>query len=367
MHRLPKLRHQKVASADVWANHFGCALSAYSLAVVVDLGRCAAWRNHYQIVNDKERNMSKTMQPDVTKITIKDNLKLIHDFLSEVILTPRTTMIKWARITNQTPNMKIGYPGQHLASLITGMQGTATGARGEDIVDGTEVKSCSRVDQVDKCKDCGRRVMRNQTNCPQCGSMSIKRNDDSKWLIAVRNEKELDLYLNHIPRMLFLISDYPLFESGDFDTLRFIAYEIWNQSDRAVNFRKLLTDYYRKIYCAHIKSNPSKTPAPKNFWPYSQQFYMCNPIKTFECIIRNANSTTANIKIDHYVKPDVDRSELPSEDMPTNVLNRIECAKLRKSGIPIDSLSAINERMRLVLSLRNTSKAMPHKTAYHRM
>ena len=135
------------------------------------------------------------MQPDVKKIVIKDNLRLIYDFLSEVILAPRTTMIKWARITNQTPNLKIGYPGQHLASLITGMQGTATGARGEDIGDGTEVKSCSRIDQVDKCKVCSSRVMRNQASCPQCGSTDIKHNDDSKWLNAIRSEKELDMYL----------------------------------------------------------------------------------------------------------------------------------------------------------------------------
>ncbi len=92
------------------------------------------------------------MKPDTTKISIHDNLAKIKDFLSEVILEPRVRMMSWSKITNQTPNLKIGYPGQHLASLITGIKGTATGARGEDIEDGTEVKSCSRIDQVDKCK-----------------------------------------------------------------------------------------------------------------------------------------------------------------------------------------------------------------------
>ena len=307
------------------------------------------------------------MQPDIKKIVIKDNLRLIHDFLSEVILTPRTTMIKWARITNQTPNLKIGYPGQHLASLITGMQGTATGARGEDIVDGTEVKSCSRIDQVDKCKVCGSRVMRNQASCSHCGSTDIKRNDDSKWLIAVRSEKELDMYLNQIPRMLFLISDYPFFECGDFETLRFAAYEIWNQSDRAANFRKLLTDYYWKIYCEHIKRNPGKAPAPKNFWPYSQQFYMCNPIKTFECVIRNANSAQAKVEITHYVEPNADRSKLPSENMPISILNKVECAILRKNGIDPEIISSVDEKQRKLFSLRDTSKPISHESEYHRM
>lgn len=306
------------------------------------------------------------MQPDINKIVIKDNLRLIRKFLSEVILAPRATMIKWARLTNQTPNLKIGYPGQHLASLITGMQGTGTGARGEDIVDGTEVKSCSRLDQMDKCKDCDGNVMRTQTSCPQCGSTEIQRKNDSKWLIGIRSEDELKLYLEQIPRMLFLISDYPFFGDGDFETLRFTAYEIWNQSDRAVNFRTILKDYYWKIYLEHIKKDPKKNPAPKNFWPYKQQFYMCNPIKTFECIIRNSNSESASIEIDHYIEPDADRSELPSEDMPIRLLNKTERAILRSNGIDISKLSGIDERMRQLLSIRDTAKAKPQKNKYHR-
>ena len=170
------------------------------------------------------------MQPDASKITISDNLGKIRTFISEVILEPRKRMLKWSAITSQTPNLKIGYLGQHLASLILGMKGTGTGARGDDIVDGTEVKSCSRIDQLDKCKDCKGNVLRSQTVCPKCGSSNIKRNDDSKWLIAVRSEAELEMYLHKIPRMLFVISDYPGFNAGDFSSMRIRAYEIWNQT-----------------------------------------------------------------------------------------------------------------------------------------
>ena len=292
---------------------------------------------------------------------------MIQQFISEVILAPRAPLLKWAKITNQTPNLKIGYPGQHLASLLTGMPGTATGARGEDIVDGTEVKSRSRVDQVDNCKTCGSRIMRNQKRCPNCGSDEIKRNNDSKWLIAIRSPKELDMYLNQIPRMLFILSDYPYFKQGDFDTIRFVAYEIWNQSDRAANFRKLLEDYYWNIYCEHIKRDPNKTPAPKNFWPYKQQFYMCNPIKTFECVIHDANMPSAKIDLLHYVEPDADRSNLPSEDMPQALLNKSERDILRTNGIDLRKTYAIDEATRKLLVLRDTSKAMPHEKKYHRM
>ena len=80
------------------------------------------------------------MKPNEEFITIDDNLNKISDFINDMIISPRKNAHKWSELTNQTPNLKMGYPGQHLASLIVGMKGTATGARGDDIVDGTEVK-----------------------------------------------------------------------------------------------------------------------------------------------------------------------------------------------------------------------------------
>src|SRR5579862_2669032 len=120
------------------------------------------------------------MQPNKALITIKDNKKKIIKMLQELVFEPRLKAIEWSRLTLQTPNMKIGYPGQHLASLITGMTGERTGARGNDIVDGSEVKSCSRIDQVDTCLECGSTVARSETKCSNCGSENIKRNNDSK-------------------------------------------------------------------------------------------------------------------------------------------------------------------------------------------
>ena len=305
------------------------------------------------------------MKPDTTKITIRDNLNKINDFLSEVILAPRVRMMAWSKITNQTPNLKIGYPGQHLASLITGMPGTATGARGEDIVDGTEVKSCSRIDQVDKCYDCKTNVLRFQDTCPSCGSNRIKRQNDSKWLIAIRSEKELDLYLNRIPRMFFLISDYPNFADNDFSTLRFSSYEIWNQSARAKQFRQLLIDYYNKIFLAHKAKDHNKTPAPKNFWPYSYQFYLCNPIKTFECVVHDAY-TQPEIEFLHYTQPDEDRVGISSEPLPVELLLEEEKSILAKHGYDMNNIAVVDEAGKKLLPLRDTSEAHPQKTIYHR-
>ncbi|PIV70162.1 MAG: hypothetical protein COS08_01675 [Euryarchaeota archaeon CG01_land_8_20_14_3_00_38_12] len=68
----------------------------------------------------------------------------IVEFIEELIIEPRKNCAKWSRITDQTATLRIGYPGQHLASLTTGVKGEKTGARGNDLSDGSEVKSCSR-------------------------------------------------------------------------------------------------------------------------------------------------------------------------------------------------------------------------------
>lgn len=58
------------------------------------------------------------MQPNKKLITIGDNIEKIKLLLKELVLHPRINAIKWSSITRQTSNIRIGYPGQHLASLI---------------------------------------------------------------------------------------------------------------------------------------------------------------------------------------------------------------------------------------------------------
>ena len=114
------------------------------------------------------------MQPDITKVTIDNNEERILELLNDLVFNPRIKALQWSSITKQTPNLKIGYPGQHLASLIMGMEGERTAARGNDICDGTEIKACNRIDQLDKCKNCGENVMRIESSCPVCDSEILK-------------------------------------------------------------------------------------------------------------------------------------------------------------------------------------------------
>ena len=290
-----------------------------------------------------------TMLPEKNLITIRDNQNLIRDFISEMIIQPRQLAHKWAKITNQTPNLKTGYPSQHLASLIAGMSGTATGARGDDLIDKSEVKACSKVDQSDKCKECNSNVLRGDSTCPSCGSTNIKRNNDSKWLIGVRTTDELRMLLEETPRFIFLVTDYPYFENENFDDIRIRAFEIWVKSDRSKNFCELIKNYYKFLYLGHKEQDSNSNPAPKNLFPDSFPFYMCNPVKTFECMIEKSLTDTAYPEITYYVQPDEDRANLPSENMPARLLTRGEYNLLKSS---IDTLKNQNERKQVMSQLQ---------------
>lgn len=333
------------------------------------------------------------MQPNKTLIKIKDTEKKIEQMLQELVFQPRLKAIEWSRLTLQTPNMKIGYPGQHLVSLITGMTGERSGARGNDLIDGSEVKSCSRIDQVDTCLECGLPVARLETECANCNSQKIKRNNDSKWLFTIRSESDLDTLTNKVNRVILVIGYYPDFDNGNYDNVRISAYEIWPKNPRQLRFAEIMTNYYQKIYSEHRRLYPTKTPAPKNFWPFQYQFYICNPIEVFTCDIKNIN-VNPELEIVHHVAPDQNRENLPSVSMPPQMLSveefvilkdsakKSEIEKCLKKGADFatfesaliagkkkilhEMFAEIDERLRSYLPLRDTDKISTSKNKYER-
>jgi len=306
--------------------------------------------------------------PDPELIRIQQNKHRILTFLREMVVLPRRQLMRWARLTKQTPNIKIGYTAQHLASLVTGVLGTRTGARGHDLTDKSEVKSCSRIDQLDKCKQCKAAVARIETTCAQCGSANIKRNNDSKWLFAIKSEEELHYLLKEIPRVVLILSDYPNFAIEDWSTIQFQVFEIWPQSPRHRNFGTLMTNYYRNIYAPSIEE--SKQPAPKNFWPYSFQFYMCNPVRTLRCLVKDADRADPKLSLPHYINPKDNRSALAPLPMPWSLLRESEIKKLRRK-LPESTLSkaienGLSEQERAHLDLRDTDHPSPQTQKYSR-
>ncbi len=328
------------------------------------------------------------MKPQKKYVTIGNNVKRIEKLMGELVLQPRLKILEWSKITKQTPSIKIGYVGQHLASIVVGMPGQKTGARGNDIVDGSEVKSCNRVDASDVCKNniCKTKISRFESVCPDCGSADIKRDKTSKWLFTIRSKKDLRILTEDVKRIILVLADYPNFDKNDFEEIRFQVFEIWTNSPRCKAFKDTMKDYYENVFLAHKKKDNAKTPAPQNFWPYDFRFYLCNPIKIFSCAVKNANKNP-RLKIELYISPKMDRRELPSELMPTDKVKKVEFSKMikRASAKEItenlidkksykafrslikkksfkmedvcDYMPSINEALRKYISIR---KAVPH-------
>lgn len=256
------------------------------------------------------------------KIDIIINIQVISTFLIEMILDPRKIALKWSKITKQTPALNFAYIFQHLSSLLTGYEGTRSGARGDDVSDGTEVKSCNRVDQVDECSECKEKVMRSEKKCLNCNSDKINRKEDSKWLFTIRSEEELQELIT-CDRVLLILSDYPEFDQNNFEKIRIRAFEIYPNNPRHYRFVEIMKNYYFDIYLNNLEKNPKKVPAPKNFWPNSYQFYLSNPIKIFECVITSINENP-NIESIDFIIPTIDRCNLPSENLPKSILSKNE-------------------------------------------
>ena len=139
--------------------------------------------------------------PDPNLITgVPSDEDTLRQVIHDLCIAPRQLVRKWAEITNQTGQAKLSYIGQHIGSVLTGVKGVGTAARGLDLRDNSEIKTCSRADQLGKCRTegCDGRVMSFQDECPMCGGTDIDRKTDSHWIIAVKKREDLEALLAHV-------------------------------------------------------------------------------------------------------------------------------------------------------------------------
>jgi len=268
---------------------------------------------------------------------------LVYKCIEDLFVLPRKVLYKWSHITKQTNHTKIGYTGQMLASVLLNVVGCNTGARGNDCMDNTEVKSCSRIDQSDKCTRCKQNISRHDKICPFCNKGDkIKRNNDSKWLLTIRSENDLKFYMN-LDRLLLIIEDYPDFEKGNFTNIRIRAFEIYPKKEICKNFNKILIEYYQNIYLQNLNKSPKKVPAPKNFWPDSFQFHMCNPVEIFNCRVTNYLEDYS-INIIKFIKPNESRKFNDIIKMPSLLLKKSEKNKENNMYISYNEIMDIELR-----------------------
>ena len=208
-------------------------------------------------------------------------LEASEALIKDLYIDLRSKVNAWSEITFQTPQARMGYVGQHLVSVVTGFPGGKSGARGYDLVmengEYGEIKTCYRVDQLGACKNCGAVVSSLETSCSSCGSLNIDRKDDSKWLIALRNDQEFEEVIE--PKKYYFV----LFEFADLiDTSNNdIVASIWEVDSLNKGFAYCMVDYY-----LNIRAN-SQSKAPFNMWPHQFKFALTKPDLIYKSIIKN--------------------------------------------------------------------------------
>ena len=68
----------------------------------------------------------------------------------EQVLEQRKKLTHWSTITAQSSQIDTGYIAQHLVSLQTQIAGQGMRGKGDDLCDGSEVKSANYLDSLDK-------------------------------------------------------------------------------------------------------------------------------------------------------------------------------------------------------------------------
>lgn len=217
--------------------------------------------------------------------TIEASEALIKDLYIDL----RAKVNAWSKITQQTPQARMGYVGQHLVSVVTGYPGGKSGARGYDLVIDDErhgeIKTCYRVDQLGSCNACGAVVSSLETECAVCSSTSINRKDDSKWLKAIRNNDEFAKLLDPYRYYFVLFEFESIYDSNNND----IIASIWEVDPKSKGFAYCMIDYYLNI------RSQSTSKAPFHMWPHMLKFALTEPTLIYRSKITNDGNIITDV------------------------------------------------------------------------
>ncbi|MEM3227125.1 MAG: MamI family restriction endonuclease [Conexivisphaerales archaeon] len=264
--------------------------------------------------------------------TFKTSEDLIKECITDLFLTPKALIDKWSKITNQTSQVRIAYPGQHIASVITGIKGKGTAARGDDLSDGSEVKTCSRVDQLSECSNCGAKVLIWQKECPICKSRNFNIKTDSHWIFPITTEDELNLLLNKVPRIILLLFD------KENPTINIVRLRTWIIEPKNDYVREFFSDYFYNNF--QKKSREGGKPAPCNLHPLKYDFYLMEPKLIFHSEI-DFDKKCVDIKHWNIEKPLI-------EKIPTYILKKEEKQLVLKEEIDKYGIEEIEQKVPFV-------------------
>jgi hypothetical protein len=89
------------------------------------------------------------MTQSLIDIPFQERQELALEFLQEQVMDQRRKLRRWRALTNQPAQIDTGYIAQHLVSLVTGVLGSGMRGKGDDLEDGSEVKSANFLDSLD--------------------------------------------------------------------------------------------------------------------------------------------------------------------------------------------------------------------------
>ncbi len=90
------------------------------------------------------------IQIGLENLSIEERKQLIVRLLKEQIIDQKDKLRFWRDLTQQAAQIDTGYIGQHLVSLITSLPGGGMRGKGDDLIDGSEIKSANFLDSLDK-------------------------------------------------------------------------------------------------------------------------------------------------------------------------------------------------------------------------
>ncbi|MGW9466876.1 MamI family restriction endonuclease [Cellulosimicrobium funkei] len=157
-------------------------------------------------------------------LTLEQRQLLLEQLFGEFFGDLHTTLQKWAALTGQTAQIDTGYIAQFVASIILQEPGQGFRGKGDDLADGSEVKSAANVSGVDRPR------WNHNMGTP---AQDVSRQREGKPLTS-------DAYLTS-PHLFYLLADRSASDLGRPRAIRIRGWLIDSAED--VAWRDLLTRY----------------------------------------------------------------------------------------------------------------------------
>lgn len=106
--------------------------------------------NHIPVRTFNVEDRVKIASKILSVLSLEERKELATQLLEEQVSEQREKLNHWSTITAQSSQIDTGYIAQHLVSLQTQIAGQGMRGKGDDLCDGSEVKSANFLDSLDK-------------------------------------------------------------------------------------------------------------------------------------------------------------------------------------------------------------------------